>query len=69
MASKLKVNEIETKDVNTSLNITNFMISNNQAVSQDITTADNKNVAIIGPLTINSGITMTISTGSNLVIL
>ena len=69
MASKLKVNEIETKDVNTSLNITNFMISNNQAVSQDITTADNKNVAIIGPLTINNGITMTISTGSNLVIL
>ena len=69
MASKLKVNEIETKDVNTSLNITNFMISNNQAVAQDITTADNKNVAIIGPLTINNGITMTISTGSNLVIL
>ena len=40
MASKLKVNEIETKDVNTSLNITNFMISNNQAIAQDITTAD-----------------------------
>ena len=69
MSSKLKVNEIETADASTSLNITNFMVSNDQAVSQNITTGQNKNVAIIGLLTINTGYTVTVASGSNMVIL
>ena len=69
MSSKLKVNEIETADASTSLNFTNFMVSNDQAVSQNITTGQNKNVAIIGPLTINTGYTVTVASGSNMVIL
>ena len=45
------------------------MVSNDQAVSQNITTGQNKNVAIIGPLTINTGYTVTVASGSNMVIL